>query len=380
MKKVTILILILSFILPSVIFAQPPTPTNFQVIQTGTHTVKFTFDLLGAGYHYFVYNNAVSHIQANYNSAYSSDGWLMNTTAGTTYRFVVTSLTSDGLESDPSAEITYTDDGTFTTPTPTPTPVQTPTPTPDPSATPTPTPDPTPTPTPDPAATPTPTPVPTPTPAPTYAPTDPMCTTCVNLHDLLNCPDWNTYMGDFTQAFKDALPPPPDWDSIAEKIGTATINHLQDYFGPVPAAPSQAQIDGSLDKTLPTVDATSPDASNLVPTVPTGYEQPKPFDITSGPQIDIVDESVPFQIFDPLNNIVHDDPGVAVIPGDPNNNTGGIQKPANIAPYPVFTPKPLPSALPNNPVPKPSSPSSSPGSVPLPSSTGSVIPIPIYKG
>lgn len=202
------------------------------------------------------------------------------------------------------------------------------------------------------------------------------CSTCEKLREMLQCPEWSTYMGDITQAIKNALPPPPDWEHIADLIGKATIDHLKDYFGPVPDAPTQAEIDSKLDKSLPTVDSSSPAADSLIPAVPSGYEQPKDFDITTGPQIEIKDESVPFQIFDPLNNIIHDDPGVPVIPGDARNNTGGIQTPA-VTSYPIATPQPMPSDLPNNPVPIPNS---SPGSGPTPNMTPGTGPVPVWKG
>lgn len=203
------------------------------------------------------------------------------------------------------------------------------------------------------------------------------CNGCTFLKELLECPDWDTYMGELTGAIQAALPPPPDWDAIADKIGAATISHLSNYLGPVPEPPTQSEIDSGINTSLPTVDSSSPDATNLVPTVPAGYEQPKPFDITSGPQIEIVDESQPFTILDPLHNIQYDEPGVPVIPGDSRNNTGGIQKPVNQT-LPI--PKPAPTyvpELPNNPVPIPSS---SPGSGPNPNGTGGAGPIPIWKG
>jgi hypothetical protein len=215
--------------------------------------------------------------------------------------------------------------------------------------------------------------------APTAPPFDPNCPECISLRNYLQCPDWDTYMGELTKSMKAALPTPEDWQHIADMIGKATIDQLKEYHGPVPAAPTQTEIDSKLDTSLPTVDAGSPDAEKLVPTVPPGYEQPIPFDVSTGPQIEVKDESVPFQIFDPLNNVVHDEPGVPVIPGDPKNNTGDITPPAVIAPYPVVTPKPIPSELPNNPVPVPSS---SPGSAPIPSPAGNggAGPVPIFKG
>jgi hypothetical protein len=114
--KVTLIILVLFFILPMTIFAQPQTPTNFQVIQIDSHTVKFKFDLIGPYVHYFVYDNSVKHIQGQYNNGHYSDGWIKDTYPGKTYKFVITSLTSDGLESGQSEEIVYTDERTIQTP------------------------------------------------------------------------------------------------------------------------------------------------------------------------------------------------------------------------------------------------------------------------
>jgi hypothetical protein len=227
---------------------------------------------------------------------------------------------------------------------------------------------------------------------PDYGPFDPACMTCKELWELLQCPDFDTYMGELTKAIQAALPPPPpppDWDAIAEKIGTSTINHLEDYIGPVPDPPTQAEIDGGLDKTLPPINIITP-ADNLVPTVPAGYEQPKPFDISDGPQIDIKDDSKPFSITDPLSNMSYSAPGAIVKPGDPANNTGGIQKPGTITgtiPKPITTPP-----APGNPVPKPTTNPGSgavpgtptlppPGSTPpTPGGTGGPGPVPTWKG
>jgi len=209
------------------------------------------------------------------------------------------------------------------------------------------------------------------------------CDECQKLAQLLQCPDWSTYMSDFTTAFQNALPPPPNWDDIASKIGTATITDLQNYMGVVPASPDQSTIDNNLSKPMPTLD-TATTATYIAPSVPPGYEVSKPFDITTGTQIPIVDNSQPFSILDPLSNLTFTAPGVPITPGDSANNTGGILKPTNTS-YPTVTPKPLPSPLPNEIVPKPSSsPSSTGGAYPIPttvtSSTYQAIPIPIYYG
>lgn len=39
---------------------------------------------------------------------------------------------------------------------------------------------------------------------------------CQKLAQLLACPDWDDYMGEWTNAIKAALPPPPDWEHVAE--------------------------------------------------------------------------------------------------------------------------------------------------------------------
>jgi hypothetical protein len=199
--------------------------------------------------------------------------------------------------------------------------------------------------------------------------TKPVCDVCTKLSQLLQCPDWNNYMGDLTNAFRDALPPPPDWTDIADKIGNSVITKLAVYVGSVPNAPTQTEIDSGLDSNLPIIDGTASDAENLTPTMPPGYEVAKPFDISSGPQIPIVDESVPFQIFDPLHNIQYDNPGVPVLPGSSTNSMGGIETPVNIT---------LPDAIPTQ---QATSPPGDTQEIPIPSSNiGSSGPVPSNSG
>ncbi|NHN35539.1 hypothetical protein [Paenibacillus agricola] len=208
-----------------------------------------------------------------------------------------------------------------------------------------------------------------------YPPFDPLCPVCVELNQLLQCPDWDVYMGELTEAIKAALPPPPDWQDIADKIGKATVDELSDYIGEVPVPPSQAEIDGNMDRPLPVVDNHAPDPAELVPKLPAGYEQPKVFDIESGPAIDITDGSQPFEILQPLNNIQYDPPGVGPKPGASSNNSGDIQNPAKMT-LPNPTPKPTGSTTPapNNPVPKPAA---NPSAGPKPSTAPSAGPAPI---
>jgi hypothetical protein len=243
-----------------------------------------------------------------------------------------------------------------------------------------------PTPTPTGTSTPTATPAPTTTPEPTATPQPTPCPECVSLSNLLACPEWSTYMGQLTNAIAAAIPPPPDWDMVADKIGNAFITKLSDYMGQVPAIPTVAQIKTNVDTSLPTVDNSSSVAQNLVPTA-AEFNAPQNFDLSDAPVIPIVDNSRPFIITEPLSNITFDDPNIPVFPNDARNNSGGIETPTAITggmPTPINTgspadPIPTPNgsaAPPNDPIPTPqldsggysgSIPNSTTGDIPIPS-------------
>lgn len=218
---------------------------------------------------------------------------------------------------------------------------------------------------------------------------------CKRLEALLECPAWDDYLGDMTGAIRDALPPPPDWDSIADKIGKATVRHLADYIGEVPDPPSQQEIDNSLPIKLPQPDKSVSEAEQLKPQVPDDYNSgPIDFDLDSTPAIPTPDESKPFDLPDPVESIKHDAPGVPVLPEDPRNSSEGIKNPEKVetgeAPKPgkiIFELPREPGPTPKQPDPSPSPvPSVPPAEIPIPSSTGSgpaipaatdgVIPIP----
>lgn len=223
----------------------------------------------------------------------------------------------------------------------------------------------------------------------TYPPFDPLCETCVNLNQLLQCPDWDKYMGEFTKSVKAALPPPPDWNHIADIIGSSVISKLDEYNGPVPDPPTVNQIKQNTATPLPAIDNSVPDAQNLKPTVPADYNQPKSFNLDDAPVIDIKDESKPFTLPQPLSNLQYDPPKTKVFPSDPRNNTGGINTPAQVeitdpAPKPVvLNPSPQPVVItptPNivvitTPTPTPQG-GSSPTAPAIPSPTTGTIPIP----
>jgi hypothetical protein len=208
------------------------------------------------------------------------------------------------------------------------------------------------------------------------------CDECTKLSQLLACPDWGTYMGELTNAVKAAIPPPPDWDMVAEKIGNSVITKFSDYVGQVPAIPTVNDINQTIEKpALPTVDNSSQKAQDLIPTVPSDFNQPLNNDLDSAPVIPIVDNSRPFSLMDPLSNLTYDNPNVPVFPQDPRNNSGGIDAPTTIN-EPAPTPK-APVSDPSSPpienaphveIPTPAAQNNSGGAVPS-DSTG-VIPIP----
>lgn len=167
------------------------------------------------------------------------------------------------------------------------------------------------------------------------------CDACKWLTDALACPSWNDYMGDLTNAIRDALPEPPNWDDIASTF----VDHFADYFGDVPTIPSKAAIDNNITPTEPTLDLSVPESS-MIPQVPDNFNNgPLDTDITTGEVINIVDESEPIEIFEPDAFIASDDEGVMVYPGDQRNSSNGIKEPDTIdTGYSIPTPQPVPTS------------------------------------
>lgn len=238
---------------------------------------------------------------------------------------------------------------------------------------------------------------------------EPECTAaCQAIIDQLECPQWGDYMGEWASMLRSVIPPPPDWDMVADKIGAATVNHIAAWVGYVPDPPSKEEIDSETVANLPSVD-TSVETNGLVPQVPGDYSNGKiNFDLNqNAPTIQVVDESQPFTITDPLADMPHDDPGVKVLPGDPRNSTGGFKQPDKVdtgdpaptpgkvvfelprpsPPIPAATtgPAPTPGAIVFD-LPRPSpavttGPPPTPGKIifelpPVPGSTSSVVPTP----
>lgn len=186
------------------------------------------------------------------------------------------------------------------------------------------------------------------------------CNICEKIAEALNCPEWDTYMGELTGAIRDALPTLPEWRSIAEQF----VDAFDDYLGDPPAVPNPTNITPE----IPAINTSVPDAAfNLV--VPSDFNDPITFDITTGPAIPVVDESEPFVIEEPDANIESDSPGVMVYPGDERNHSDGIKQPDTITtPYPT----PIPETQP----PPEDPPEIPPSEIPIPSSTTGTTPEP----
>lgn len=194
------------------------------------------------------------------------------------------------------------------------------------------------------------------------------CSVCDKIAAALQCPEWDTYMGELTQAIRDALPTLPEWRQIANQF----IYALDDYLGPVPMPPSISQIESNIRPDMPSLDTSVP-GSDMTPILPAEYDTPLHFDVTDTPEIPVLDESEPFEIYEPDRFINADDPGEFVYPGDPANHSDGIKNPdivdtGNNTPGPTGGPTSPPPVDPPIPEP-PDDPEIPPSDMPEPSPT-----------
>lgn len=184
------------------------------------------------------------------------------------------------------------------------------------------------------------------------------CDMCRKIAEALQCPEWNTYMGELTQAIRNALPTLPEWRQIAEQF----VDAFAEYWGNVPSVPTENQIENAIRPNMPVLDTHVP-GSDMEPILPTEFDTPFEFDVTDAPEIPVVDESEPFTIYEPDEFIDADDPGEFVFPGDPRNHSDGIKNPDIVqtgydtpapagsggSPSPVDPPIPEPPPDPNIP-------------------------------
>lgn len=190
---------------------------------------------------------------------------------------------------------------------------------------------------------------------------------CQKLREVLDCPEWDTYMGELTNAIRNAF----DWPSIADVF----IGKLADYLGDVPAPPSKEEIAQDITPDVPGIDTSVPEA-NIRPDVPDEFDNgPIDYDITTGPQIPVVDESQPIEIYEPDEFINSDNPGDMVFPNDPRNSSDGIKQPDAVD---TGTTTPIPTKESDHETPPAELPKPNPstGTTPKPEASEGIIPIP----
>lgn len=197
------------------------------------------------------------------------------------------------------------------------------------------------------------------------------CDACTWLTDALACPAWDEYMGELTNAIRDALPPPTDWNSVASIF----VDQFADYFGSVPNVPTKQSIEQQIQPQQPPLNTSVPDA-DITPIVPSDFNNGVlDTSITGGEVIEIKQESQAFEIYEPDEFNEHDDPGVMVFPNDPRNSSNGIKTPDQVETgYQQPTPQPVQMGdVPPSDIPLPNETN---GITPTPNSQDYIIPIP----
>lgn len=135
---------------------------------------------------------------------------------------------------------------------------------------------------------------------------DPNCETCVKLKELLQCPEWDNYMGDFTNAIKNALPPPPNWQEVANvmkntivpAIGQELLDKMPQYSKIIADEFQSREKAVSSPPALPSFNPTVPKMTDLpqkindsitdnVPSFEPSFTESKPFTIPDPLQIDM---------------------------------------------------------------------------------------------
>jgi len=206
------------------------------------------------------------------------------------------------------------------------------------------------------------------TPPPTYDEFPPIikCDGCKFLKEMLACPEWSTYMGEWENLLKKVIPPAPNWDEVAQKIGNgvsqgvadAVRQGITDAIGNDPP-PTESELESQIPAS-PELNASYPEAENLEPMDPFPDVTPS-FDLENREEIKITDDSQPFNITDPTIN--SHQVRTVVKPGDSSNHTDGIKKPDKVN---SKNPIPVPKKTDNN--------TSYP--TPIPSGTSVTAPIP----
>lgn len=148
------------------------------------------------------------------------------------------------------------------------------------------------------------------------------CNACQRIREKLDCPYWSEYMGEWQQMLAEVIPPPPDWEEVSTIFANAFINALDDWLGDMPDVPTQSELLTDIEPEPIPFDVDTNDFE-IAPDAPEEFDEPFNFDITTGEQFEIVDESQPFDIPEPGydQNI-----RLFVYPEDPENEGHGMEQ------------------------------------------------------
>jgi hypothetical protein len=201
----------------------------------------------------------------------------------------------------------------------------------------------------------------------TPTPFDPNCPECQTLRNQLQCPEWQTYMGDLGTTIKNNVPPAPDWQQVANTMRDTMIPAMDTMLGhpdPPPAPPTPPPVPemktDDLKRPDDPQDTTPPVTQDInfdnVQAVPVQQDTTGGLDLTPA---------------DPTESIEHKDPGYMPKPG---KESGGDKPMTQQAP----TPKPLGGEPAEAPAAKPTNSGGQlpPGGMPKPTTSTGTTPTP----
>lgn len=167
------------------------------------------------------------------------------------------------------------------------------------------------------------------------------CTGCDMLREILECPEWQLYLGGLTQAIKDAWPNPPYWQGVADIFRDKIVPEMGAEI--VRRAPAVAKIiadefESREDPVYPPGTLAAYNPPYAIPT-PTDMPTQIPFDLNSGiPDFEPdYSGSQPFTIPDPTN-IQLDDTDAGYDPPDPTPSNNPV--PVYQGSEPIIEPDP----------------------------------------
>lgn len=147
------------------------------------------------------------------------------------------------------------------------------------------------------------------------------CDGCTAIQQMLECPEWDQYMGEWGNVIRNNVPPAPDWQQVANTFRDTVVPAMGQAFGDqlVSKAPVIADAIGddleSREKPVPTPGP----LPSFAPSVPTLTDLPAKIEGSLTDNVPAFEpdytESKPFTIPDPLNiDMNAEDKGYKAIP------------------------------------------------------------------